>query len=478
MPTVRAAPGRTRYTETMSASPAPTRAPAPTPVLGPGRKSVYAAGDFTLGTALSALSLIYATYFLTQIADLRPLLAGLVPLIGRAVDAFTDPLMGRISDQTRWRGGRRRPWFLLGAVPYGLSFALLWAEAPFASQAGIFAYYAGAYCLLSLASTVLSVPYLALLPEMASDYDERTSLNTYRSVGSTLGIFAAVSIRPIAEAFGGGPAGYATVGVVFGVLLALPWLAVHRATFERSQPTELGPKTSLREALVTVLRHRSFRRLTWIYIFGRIAMDLSAALLILFVSYWLGRTADFEPVMFVFLVSVILSLPGWLWLSRGRDKATVFIWGALAWMLLCLSMASFQPEWPRWILFAFIPLAGAGFALVDLMPWSMLGEVIDEDELLSGERREGIYNGVFTFLRKLGGAVGVFLVMGTLDLAGFEQGEEQTEPVRQTIRFLAACGPALFLGLAAVVARDYPLTRAAHDRILDALRQRRESAPG
>jgi Na+/melibiose symporter-like transporter len=68
--------------------------------------------------------------------------------------------------------------------------------------------------------------------------------------------------------------------------------------------------------------------------------------------------------------------------------------------------------------------------------------------------------------------------MGTLDLAGFEQGEEQTEPVRQTIRFLAACGPALFLGLAAVVARDYPLTRAAHDRICDALRQRRESAPG
>ena len=81
------------------------------------------------------------------------------------------------------------------------------------------------------------------------------------------------------------------------------------------------------------------------------------------------------------------------------------------------------PEWPRWLIFAWVPIVGLGYAVVDLMPWSMLGEVIDEDDLATGERREGLYNGVFTFLRKLGGALGVFLVMGLLDVLGYQKGE-------------------------------------------------------
>jgi Na+/melibiose symporter-like transporter len=108
------------------------------------------------------------------------------------------------------------------------------------------------------------------------------------------------------------------------------------------------------------------------------------------------------------------------------------------------------------------------------MPWSMVGEVIDEDELHSGQRREGVYNGVFTFIRKLGGAVGVFLVLGLLDLAGFEQGSAQTETVRQVIRCITSLAPAAFLALAIWLASGYPLTRAAHVRICAQLASRRQ----
>src|SRR3990172_1450641 len=177
--------------------------------LGRFAKSVYASGDFTLNTALSALSLVYAQYFLVQVADVRPVLAGLVPLIGRAIDACFDPLMGRISDRTRWRSGRRRPWFLLGALPYGALFAAMWTDAPFDGAAARFAYYTGAYTLMNLAMSVLTVPYVAIQPEMAIDYDARTSLNIYRTIGSTLGIFTAVTIKPVAGALGGGGAGLA-----------------------------------------------------------------------------------------------------------------------------------------------------------------------------------------------------------------------------------------------------------------------------
>ena len=144
--------------------------------LHPVAKGVYATGDFTINTALSALSLVYAGYFLTQVAGLPGTLAGLVPLIGRFVDAFTDPAMGRLSDLTHLRAGRRRPYFLIGALPFGISFALLWTEPGIASVAGRFAYYTLVYCALSLSMTILAVPYLALLPEMATGYDDRTSL--------------------------------------------------------------------------------------------------------------------------------------------------------------------------------------------------------------------------------------------------------------------------------------------------------------
>jgi len=441
----------------------PLRSDSP---LGPVRKAVFALGDLSTNTALAAFSLIFASYFLVQVAGLRPLLAGLVPLVGRVIDAITDPLMGRISDGTRWRWGRRRPWMLLGAVPYGISFAMVWADPGIASEWGRFAYYAVVYCLVMVSTTVLSVPYLALIPEMALQYDARTSLNTYRAIGANLGIFAALAIRPVAEAFGGGKTGFAAAGIVYGIALALPWLAVHRVTFERpefqARPTEGGLLDGFRLAF----RQRTFMRLTAMYMMGRIAMDLASALLILYVSFWLGRSEEFESLMAVFLVAVIAALPLWLRVARGRDKAEVFVIASLCWVVFGLGLAIVQPDWPSWTVFCYVPLVGLGFAAVDLMPWAMLGEVIDEDELESGERREGLYNGMFTFLRKLGGAIAVFLVLGTLDLLGYRKGAEQTETARQAIRWMTGVGPAAFLAAGVAFARGYPLTRARHLEIV------------
>jgi sugar (glycoside-pentoside-hexuronide) transporter len=446
--------------------------------LRPLAKIVYSSGDFTLNTALSALSLVYAQYFLVQVGDVRPVLAGLIPLIGRTIDAFFDPLMGRISDRTRWRSGRRRPWFLIGALPYGALFAAMWADAPCDGAAARFAWYAAVYTLMNLAMSVLTVPYVAIQPEMAIDYDARTSLNVYRTFGGTLGIFAAVTIEPIAEALGGGKQGFAQAGALFGVLLALPWLAVYRVTFERPEFRERRSEAGFREAVAQTFRHRAFVQLTGIYIMGRIAMDLAAALLILFMSYWIGRREDFTVVMALFLGAVVLALPAWLALARGRDKAHVFVAGSLLWMVMSAGLALFHPDSPRWAMFVYVPLVGIGFAVVDVMPWSMLGEVIDEDDLATGERREGLYNGMFAFLRKLGGAIGVFLVMACLDLFGYEKGHEQTDTAREAIRWMTALAPVPFLAAGIWLTRGYPLSRQRHSEILAQLSARAQRAAG
>lgn len=179
--------------------------PREDPRLTTSRKAVYGLGDFTVNAVLTSLSFFYVLYFLPQVAGLDPRLAGWVQLVARAVDAFTDPLMGRISDRSRLPGGRRRPFLLIGALPFGVSFALLWWVVPLEGQLARFAYYTAAYALLSVSMTVVSIPYLSLQPEMAESYDARTGLNAFRNAGSVLGIMAAIGFRPLTEALGGGP---------------------------------------------------------------------------------------------------------------------------------------------------------------------------------------------------------------------------------------------------------------------------------
>ncbi len=359
----------------------------------------------------------------------------------------------------------------------------MWSDAPFDSQWALFAYYTAAYCLLSVSMTVLSVPYLAIQPEMAVDYDARTSLNTYRTVGAMLGTGIAVTIKDVAEGpLGGGSSGFAAAGLLFGFAIAVPWIAVYYATFERPQFQSRKADLGILDGFRLVFRHATFTRLTAIYIMGRISMDLASALIVLYVTFWLGRPDDFLLVMLLFLASAILALPLWLRIAVGRDKARVFIVGSVWWMTASVALLAVQPDWPRWIIFVYVPLVGMGYAVVDLMPWSMVGEVIDEDDLATGERREGLYNGVFMFIRKLGGALGVSLVLGILDLAGYEKGETQTEAARQAIRWLTAVSPAFFLGIGILLARGYPLTRAVHEDIVRTLdeRDRKEvgAAPG
>lgn len=451
----------------------PASEPNPEPTLGPGRKIVIGLGDHTITLSLSALSLFYV-FFLTEYVGLRPALAGAVPLIGRFVDAFTDPIMGRISDLTRSPWGRRRPYLLIGALPFGLTFAALWIDLGEASQLGMFAFYTGAYVLYSLASTVLAVPYTALIPELVMDYQERTSINTYRSALTVLGtLVAGLTMRPLAEFFGGGSAGFSSAAWLLGLWLVLPWLAVYGVTRERPEFATRTSEMGFVDGMRTLARHRSYRQLSALYICGRIAMDIAGMMFIFFMTYWLLRPDDFEIVLGLVMVTAVFTLPVWLRISERLDKRTIFIVGCLLWAAVQPLMFLAQPEWPRWSIFVFAALMGVGYAVVDMMPWSMLGEVIDEDELATGERREGVYAGFFTFIRKLGGALGVWLAGMVLDFSGFQAGASQPPEALFAIRLLTAAGPGVFLVLAVVFAWPYVLGRLRHREILEELEQRR-----
>ena len=450
----------------------PAASPAEDPRLTPWRKSVYASGDLTVNIVLSTTSMVYAAYFLIEIAGLRPEVAAAVQLIGRTIDAFTDPLMGRISDLHRSRWGRRRPFLLLGCIPFGICFALLWADVGSDSQWVLFSYYTSVYVALSISMTVVSVPYLALQPELAVGYDARTSLNTYRNIGSLLGFGGGIVFRPVAKALGGGPEGYALAGICYGGLIIVPWLAVVLATWERPDYQRLPSRLSLREAMSLVRNHKSFQSLIGLYLTGRIAIDLAGATLILYFTHVMHRSEDFEPVMLLLLASVLVSLPVWFHISKRTEKSTLVVIGGVWWALCSLILLFAEPEWPRAMMFIFPVITGIGYAAIDLMPWAMVGDVVDENELESGQRQEGLYYGVFAFLRKLTGTFAVWVALTLLGILGLEADAPPNEATVTAIRLLASLGPVAALLLSIQFARAYPLTRARHREILLQLSER------
>lgn len=448
------------------------------PRLSAAHKLALGSGDHALSLTLSAISFVYFA-FLTDVVGLRPALAGVVLWIGRLFDAFTDPIMGRVSDATRSRMGRRRPYFLFGALPFAASFALLWYVPGFESQGARFVFCAATYVLYGLAATVIGVPYVAILPEVVPGYAERTSVNAYRSalvLGATL--LAGAGFEPLTQALGGDARAYLAAGGIFGLWAAWPWFWLFAVAREQPAFQALPRTMSALEGARALLRHANYLRLAGLYVCGRIAMDLVSLLLLVYFTHWLGRRGDFKWAIGSFILAAAAFLPIWVRLAERHDKRRIFQWGCAWWAAFMAALACVTPDFPpRWASFALIALAAGGYAVIEMMPWSMLGEVIDEDELSSGERREGVYGGVLTWIRKLAGAMAFALTGFVLEWTGFQgQAAGQPESARATIRWLTTLGPALFLVLALVIARGYSLDRARHAEIRRELDRRASGA--
>lgn len=186
-------------------------------------KFLYGAGDTGFSLVYTVLD-VYLLYFLVTVVKLQPVYAAAAIFFGRTWDWINDPLVGFVTDRTHSRWGRRRPYLLWGPLPFGLAFILLWWVPPIRSQVGLAVYYGGAYFLFDSLSTLVSVPYLALTPELTPDYDERTSLNVYRmgfSIAAGLLGFAAPELANLGV-FPDLKTGYLVVAALFSLISVIP----------------------------------------------------------------------------------------------------------------------------------------------------------------------------------------------------------------------------------------------------------------
>ncbi|WRP18883.1 MFS transporter [Carboxydochorda subterranea] len=264
--------------------------------MSPLTKLIFGSGDI-YGGGQNIVNFLYLI-FLTDVVRIRPALAGLVFLVGRIWDAVTDPAMGVVTDRTRTRWGRRRPYFLAATVLVFVSYVLLWAPVTAAGEWARFAYCLAAYLFFDLVMTMTMVPYSAMSAELTLDYHERTSVMSYRlafSMGAT--ILTALFPMWIVERAPDPRTGYLVMAVVFGALSALPWGLIFKYCPERPSFQRRMPSLDWRDLLLEPWRLRAFRTLVGMYLAGFIALDVVSSLIVYFMRYNLGRPTEAKFVM-------------------------------------------------------------------------------------------------------------------------------------------------------------------------------------
>lgn len=454
-------------------------------------KIFYGAGDFGFSLTDTVIGVLYAI-FLTDVIRVPARYAGMIFLVGRVWDFVNDPLMGYISDRTRTRWGRRRPFLLFGLVPFAATYALIWVdythvdafssvmallsgltENPFGVTAVIF--YSTVYLLYDAAATLVYMPYFALTPELTLDYDERTDLTTYRMFFSILaGLIGFVVPFIVIDEAGPGSAGdVALLGVAFGIASALPLLLTFFGTRERPEFIQQD-QPALGKSIRAALRNKPFVFAMFIFLFTWTALNLVQSMLTFFVKYRVDRFDQFDLIAGTVFVTAMLTLPIWEWASRKMDKRRAYILGMifLSGVLTVLAFIPSDVGLRVILLLAF--LAGIGVAAVHVLPWSMIPDAVEWDEYESGARHEGMFYSLVTLLRKIASAIALPSMLWIMDANGFDSSlPQQPESALGAISWLTGPGPAAFMFAGIVFALVYPLSREKHASIRKELEARR-----
>jgi GPH family glycoside/pentoside/hexuronide:cation symporter len=439
------------------------------------QKVFFSTGDLSTSIPL-AIVMFFQLYFLTDVALLPPALAAWPVAIGRIWDAVNDPLFGLVSDRIRSRWGRRRVLLLFGAVPLGVSFAMMWLVPPWGPLA-LAAYYTLAFILFDTVFTAVHVGYNALTPEQTPDYDERSSLNGYRMVFSILGTLGAIILATVLGWYIDDlRLLYAVVGVSLGLLAIIPPLIVFSVTHER--PSEEQPEPlRVRHALVATLNNRPFWLVMGLYLLSWTTASILAANLIYYANYFLRVPDQANYFVLVAQGSAILAIPLIVWLARHLDKRRAFILGTACWIVVLLGIYALGPSQVA-LAYLLAGLAGLGIATAYVVPWSMVPDIIEYDEVNTGQRREGSYYAFASFFQKLATGAALWAMTQALAFTGYITPQHGTPlPVQppesvQAIRLFMGPIPAALLVLAILFAWRYPISRERHRALREQLAER------
>ncbi len=429
-------------------------------------------GVGSLGTiayinTVTALGLI----FLTMVLGIEPGIAGLLMTAARVFDAFSDPAMGYLTDRTRSRWGRRRPWMLAGAIVCGVMLAAFYSVPKLETTAATTALAMLLLVGYSLGFTIFNVPYMTMPIEMSRDHQERVSIMSWRVLFMSVGSYLGSAVAPVVlESVGRDARGFAIVGMIFGAVVFSAMLTAFLGT--ASVPTsEYKPShLPLREQLRTAFENRPFALLMGVKVLQFIGIAANSGTLAYFATTVLKRDLN---VMFVygtaFMVAVTVSILFWRQLARRIGKKQGFIIGVIGHILMALTWLVATPAEPE----IFVPLRAIGQAFFSsailLYGQAVWIDAVDYDYRRTGLRREGLFTSVYVFVERLGYSMAPMVLGLLLQWFKFDKKlplEQQPESASTAVMVSLVAVPVITFALSLIFLTKYDLT----DEKLDATR--------
>jgi glycoside/pentoside/hexuronide:cation symporter, GPH family len=438
-------------------------------------KLLFSTGDLSTSIPLAIL-MFYQLYFMTDVAGLRPDLAGWAVGLGKIWDAINDPIIGLISDRIRTRWGRRRGPLLFFAVPLGLTFMLMWVVPPFGPLA-LTAYYTFTFILFDTIFTIIHVSFNALTPEMTDDYDERSTLNGYRSAFGIAGTIGTIILATVLGWYVEDKRLLFTVlGIGMGLVCIVPPLIVFKVTRDKDSAEQPEPMP-MWKALKTTLSNKPFWSIMGLYLLSWGTASILSAVLIYYANYYLKVPEQANYFILGAEGAAILFIPLVVWLCRKLDKRRAFILGSLSWAVVLFGLA-ILPSNQIVLAYILAMLSGFGIATAYIVPWAMVPDIIEFDQAETGERREGSYYAFFSFFQKAATGVAIWSMGQALAITGYInpiQGEAlpaQPEAAVNAIRVFMGPIPAVMLLLAIIFAWRLKITRQSHHEMVEKLKTR------
>ena len=441
---------------------------------------LFASADIFGGGGQSILSVLYLV-FLTNVLAIHPAWAGAVIMIAKGWDAISDPLMGAISDNTRSRFGRRRPYLVLGGLLLIFSMALLWLPVRFESHTARVIYMTCTYLLYCTVSTIISVPYSSMSTEITNDFSLRNRVNMVRLVFSLIAT-AVCTLVPtmLFSSLTGGSLSitsfYVFIVFGFGIVFAIPNVLAGILVKERVA-YDMKRSAFSWGTLWVPLKVRAFRKLLGLYLAQSITLDIVSAVIIYYGLYvvpgvsstvFLGTFLGMQLLMFPILIKLVDKAP----------KPMIYRFGLPLSILGAAGIALFPGGGQPVLLYAIAGLTALGFAGAQTMSWIIFPDVVDIGELSLKQRITGSFSGAMTFVRKASSAIAIFLVGALLGVAGFARPTEglplpvQPEATLLAIRLIILLAFVLLMGGAWLIARRFSISPALSRRVKELLELR------
>ncbi|MDB5366535.1 MAG: hypothetical protein JWM77_2462 [Rhodospirillales bacterium] len=447
--------------------------PAPAAIVAPlGWKSIvaFASGDFAFNLYWQSLTL-YLLFYYTDAVGLSPAAAGLIYMIASIWDGLIDPLIGMLADRTRTRWGRYRPYILIGALPLGVGFTLLYFRPPLAGTA-LTAAVLGTHLLFRSLYALVNVPYAALTARITQVARERATISGMRMLfAACASIVVALSTQPIVQAVTGrndGPDGFFVAAVVFAVVATLILPFVFATTRERVVVPEAAGIRNVGATWRTILNNRAF----WTLVLGggfmiSCATAFSKSVLYYF-KYYLQDEAGARTALALAGASGLVIVPAWMMIARYLSKRAIWLasCGVFAVGLVVFSLVDIRAAWQMnvYLVYMQVGILGLAFAY-----WGLLPDTVEYGEWRSGVRVEALTFGLALLFQKIALGLGAGLFGVALDFIGYRANELQSQETLHGLKSIMVGLPLFGVAICALAMFFNPLKRGTHEKIVATL---------